>query len=63
MDIARAAARFERVGVGLIAVLLIAGYASIRLVVRRWWVALLLLVAATLAVLLWLFLQALSGLE
>jgi hypothetical protein len=49
--------------VGLIAVLLVAGYASIRFVVRRWWVALLLLVAATLAVLIWLFLQALSGLE
>ncbi len=48
---------------GLIAVLLVAGYASIRLVVRRWWVAVLLLVAATLVVLLWLFLQALSGLE
>jgi hypothetical protein len=48
---------------GLIAVLLVAGYASIRFVVRRWWVALLLLVAATLAVLIWLFLQALSGLE
>jgi hypothetical protein len=48
---------------GLSAALLVAGYASIRLVVQRWWVALLLLVAATLAVLVWLLLQALSGLE
>jgi hypothetical protein len=48
---------------GLIALLLVAGYASIRLVVQRWWIALVLLVAAALAVLLVLFLQALSGLE
>ena len=36
---------------------------GLALVVRRWWVALLLLAAATFAVLVWLFLQALSGLE
>jgi hypothetical protein len=47
----------------LVVALLVAAYASLRLVVRRWWVALLLLVAGTLAVLVWLFLRALSGLE
>ena len=47
----------------LLAVLLLAGYASIRLVVRRWWAALGLLAAATVAVLAWLIWQWINGLE
>ena len=47
----------------LVVVLLLAAYASIRLLVRRWWVALIAVALGTLAVLVWLFLQALSGLE
>lgn len=45
----------------LVATLLVAAYASLRLVVRRRWVAVLLLVAGTLVVLVWLLLRALSG--
>jgi hypothetical protein len=47
----------------LVALLLVAGYASIRLLVRRWWVALLLLAAATIFVLAWLLWLALNNLE
>lgn len=46
----------------LVAVLLVAAYASIR-IVRRWWTALLLLVAATIVVLAWLAWRSLSRLE
>jgi hypothetical protein len=45
----------------LVVVLLVAAYASIRLVVRRWWVAILALAGGTLVVLIWLLLHALAN--
>jgi hypothetical protein len=47
----------------LVVAMLLSGYASIRLLVQRWWAAWLLLVAGVLAVLVWLFLTGLSALE